>query len=52
MKKYKYFGLNDLIKEPIGIIKAGSIDEAYSKASLRKELSLEDFKSIFKVEKL
>lgn len=52
MKKFKYFSSIDLKKEAFGVVTAENFDEAYSKASLIKKLSLKAFKNIFKIEQL
>lgn len=51
LTKYIYYYKNDPDKEPIGVLKASSTDEATLKASLIKQIPLEDFKEIFKVER-
>jgi hypothetical protein len=49
MKTFKYFHISDSKKEAIGFITANSISEAFKKASVRKKLKLEQFKTIFGV---
>ena len=50
MNKYKYFFQKDKNKEAIGKITASNLKEAYIKASKIKDLTLESFKGVFKVE--
>jgi hypothetical protein len=50
MNKYKYFFQRDKVKEAIGKVTARTLEEAYIKASEIKNLTLEDFKGVFKVE--
>lgn len=50
MKKFKYFSKSNTAKEPIQIIEARSLEEAYILASGIKQMKLEDFKKIFEVE--
>jgi hypothetical protein len=52
MKNYKYYSINDISKESIGVVSANDEEEAYSLASNRKNLRVESFKKIFKVEEL
>lgn len=47
MKTFKYFSLSDSKKEAIGFITANSIAEAFNKASTKKNLKLNQFKTIF-----
>lgn len=49
MKTFKYFHISDSKKEAIGFITANSISEAFKKASVRKKLKLEQFKTVFGV---
>ena len=48
--KFKYFSKSSKTKEPIQIIEAESLKEAYIIASKIKQMRLEDFKKIFEVE--
>ena len=50
MNKYKYFFQKDKNKEAIGKVTARNLEEAYVKASKIKDLTLESFKWVFKVE--
>lgn len=50
MKQYKYFFRSDLSKEAIGIVKAKNLQQAFLKASKKKQLSLEGFIELFFVE--
>jgi hypothetical protein len=51
MNKYKYFFQRDNNKEAIGKVIARNLEEAYIKASKIKNLTLDGFKVVFKVEK-
>ena len=50
MNKYKYFFQKDKSKEAIGKVTARNLEEAYIKASKIKDLTLESFKWVFKIE--
>lgn len=52
MNKYKYYYKNDDFKEAAGVIEAYNTHEAVIIASEKKKLSIDDFLSIFNVEKL
>ena len=52
MKKYKYFFRSDLSKETIGIVKAKNLQQAFLKASKKKQLPLEEFIELFFVEEV
>lgn len=52
MNKYKYFNALDQDQEAVGIIKAKDEKQAYIKASKKKQLSLADFVSIFRVKEI
>jgi len=47
MKTFKYFSLSDSKKEAIGFITANSVAEAFNKASFKKKLKLDQFKTLF-----
>ena len=50
MNKYKFYSLVDNHKETIVIFDAPNLEEAYLIASQMKQLPLEEFKKIFKIE--
>ena len=50
MNKYKFYSLVDNHKETIVTFDAPTLEEAYLIASQIKQLTLEEFKKIFKVE--
>jgi hypothetical protein len=50
MKTFKYFHISDTKKEAIGFITANNISEAFTKASIKKKLSLKKFKVLFGIE--
>ena len=50
MKQFIYYNINDPIKEPLGKIQAGSLNEATEFASQIKKLNKDAFLSTFKVE--
>lgn len=52
MKKYKYFYASDLDKEAIGIVKAKDLQEAYIKASCKKDIEPMQFKMLFDLEEI
>tara|TARA_R110000803_G_scaffold57922_3_gene116067 strand:- start:645 stop:812 length:168 start_codon:yes stop_codon:yes gene_type:complete len=52
MKKFKYYSRGDKNKEPIDIIKGGSIHIASIKASKKKDLTLTEFNKLFEVEEI
>ena len=52
MKNWKYFNLNSIKRESIGKLRADTKEEAYIIASKKKNLDVESFKKIFKVEEL
>ena len=49
--KYYYYHKNDPKKEPIGKIEADNLEEALLKASHVKQLKIDDFLDVFKVER-
>lgn len=52
MKKYKYFFRSDFSKEAIGVVKAEDLQQAFLKASSKKQLPLEEFVELFFVEEV
>ena len=50
MKQYKYFFRSDLSKEAVGVVKAKNLQQAFLKASKKKQLLLEEFVELFFVE--
>jgi len=50
--KYRFFSVSDKYKETVGTITSDTPEEAYLMASKIKNLSLESFKKLFKVEKI
>ena len=48
---YYYYHKNDPKKEPIGKIEADNLEEALLKASHIKQLKIDDFLDVFKVER-
>lgn len=50
MIKYKYYSINDPIKEAIGYVHAENNDEAYYIASKIKKLEIQTFKKLFDIE--
>jgi hypothetical protein len=52
MKTYKYFSKSDTSKEQIGTLQARSIAESYLIASGIKKLPLQEFRKLFKIEKI
>jgi len=49
--KYFYYHKNDSNKEPIGKIEANNLEEALLKAAQIKQLKIDDFLDVFKVER-
>lgn len=49
--KYFYYHKNDKNKEPIGKIEANNLEEALLKAAHIKQLKIDDFLDVFKVER-
>jgi hypothetical protein len=52
MKKWKFFSINDIKKEPHKILFASSVEEAIGMASSFKKLSIQDFNNLFIVEEI
>tara|TARA_Y100000385_G_scaffold66948_1_gene66743 strand:+ start:508 stop:669 length:162 start_codon:yes stop_codon:yes gene_type:complete len=52
MNKYKYFHASDLNKETIGTVKAKDLQEAYIKASYKKDIEPMQFKMLFDIEEI
>ena len=50
--KYRFFNVNDKNKETVGTINSNTLEEAYLMASKTKNLSLDAFKELFKVEEI
>ena len=50
--KYRFFSVNDKNHETVGTVTSDTLEEAYLAASKMKNLSLESFKKLFKVEKI
>lgn len=48
---YYYYHKNDDKKEPIGKIEADNLEEALLKAAHVKQLKIDDFLDVFKVER-
>ena len=48
---YFYYHKNDKKKEPIGKIEANNLEEALTIASQIKQLSIDNFLNVFKVER-
>jgi hypothetical protein len=49
--KYRFFSVSDKNKETVGTVTSDTLEEAYLMASKIKNLKLESFKKLFKVEK-
>jgi len=49
--KYYYYHKNDPKKEPIGKIEANNLEEALLKAAHIKQLKIDNFLDVFKVER-
>jgi len=50
--KYKFYSKKDSSKEALNVFTALNLEEAYQVASKTKNLTLEKFKELFKVEKI
>ena len=50
--QYYFFSINDSKKEKLGVVQANSTEEAYMIASRVKNLPLDEFKKLFKVEQV
>ncbi len=50
--QYRYFSITDKNKDTVGVVNADTIEDSYSMASQMKKLPLDDFKKLFKVEKI
>ena len=50
--RYRFFSVNDKNKETVGTVTSDTLEEAYLSASKMKNLSLDDFKKLFTVEKM
>jgi len=50
MSKWIYYSIHSKNKEHVGTVNASSEEEAYNIASRVKQLSMEKFKKLFKVE--
>lgn len=51
METYIYYHKNDSKKEPIGKVEAAHLEEALLKAAQVKQLKIDDFLDVFKVER-
>ena len=51
METYIYYHKNNKDKEPIGKIEANNLEEALLKAAHIKQLKIDDFLDVFKVER-
>jgi len=50
--QYRYFNIKDTNKDTVGIVNSNTLEDAYLMASQIKKLPLDDFKKLFKVEKM
>ena len=50
--KYRYFSVTDKKKDTVGVVNSDTLEDAYLMASKVKKLPLDDFKKLFKVEKI
>tara|TARA_B100000768_G_scaffold135464_1_gene126280 strand:- start:164 stop:337 length:174 start_codon:yes stop_codon:yes gene_type:complete len=50
--RYRFFNVSDKTKETVGVVNSDTLEEAYLMASKIKNLSLDSFKKLFKVEKM
>jgi len=50
--KYRYFSAADKNKDTVGMVNSDTLEDAYLMASKVKKLPLDDFKKLFKVEKI
>ena len=50
MKRYRYYLVNDITKETIGLISAFNYDQALELVSIRKRLPESEFLTIFNLE--
>jgi|TARA_R110000803_G_scaffold38287_1_gene82644 hypothetical protein len=50
--QYQFFSINNSEKEKLGVVQANSIEEAYTVASKVKNLPIDEFKKLFKVEEV
>ena len=50
--RYRFFSINDPKKETLGVVNSETLDEAYLMASQVKNLPLDSFKELFKVEEI
>jgi len=50
--QYRYFSITDKNRDTVGMVNADTLEDAYSMASEIKKLPLDDFKKLFKVEKI
>jgi len=50
--QYRYFSITDKNRDTVGMVHADTLEDAYLMASKIKKLPLDDFKKLFKVEKI
>ena len=50
--QYRYFSVTDKNKDTVGMVNSDTLEDAYLMASQIKKLPLDDFKKLFKVEKV
>jgi len=50
--QYRYFSITDKNRDTVGMVNADTLEDAYLMASKIKKLPLDDFKKLFKVEKI
>jgi len=52
MKKYKYYPINNKKKETCGVVEAKNKELAITKASIMKQLPVNKFTMLFKIEEI
>jgi hypothetical protein len=52
MKKYKYFSRINKKKETCGVVEANNKELAITKASIMKQLSINNFTMLFEIEEI
>ena len=52
MKKYKYFSRTNKKKETLGVVEANNKELAISKASIKKQLPIITFTTLFGIEEI
>ena len=50
--QYRYFSITDKNRDTVGMVNSDTLEDAYLMASKMKKLPLDDFKKLFKVEKI